>query len=510
MNHALKQFLALTMIATLSISVLGGSASSASKSTAKTANPTKIVVGIPQDFDSLDPGKYAASGTQEVMMNIFSGLIQSSTDGRILPDLAKSYTVSSNLKTVDFKLRNDVLFHNGQKMTSKDVKYTFDRLDGKTADQTKPLNAVFAGEIVSVSAVSAYEVKITLNSADASFVSKLATVGIIPANSGPSQAKHPDGAGPYKFVSYTPASNLTMEKNSHYYVAGQPKIQTVVFKIYTDTNAAQLALKNREINIMSVSLDQSKQLDKSKFNVISSAQNMVQLMALNNSYGPFKDVRVRQAINYAIDKNAIIKALSPGSPALATNFCPIMKYYYNKSLDGSYKTNVAKAKTLLKEAGQTNLTFTVRVPTEYTFHVNTALLIQDQLKKAGITMNIETIDWNSWLDQVYNKAQYQATIIGFTGKLDPDAILGRYATSYPLNFVKFSSTDFDKLISEARQTSKTSTRAYLYKQAEAILTKSAASVYIMDPVNYIAIDKRLDGYKNYPISFIDLRGVHFK
>ncbi|AYF41777.1 ABC transporter substrate-binding protein [Ethanoligenens harbinense] len=505
MKKAFRSVLACALLVSTVLVLASGCA--AKKAASPSQKLSKIVVGIPQDFDSLDPHKYAASGTQEVMMNVFSGLVGASTDGRIVPDLAQSYTVSSDLTTVDFKLRQDVVFHDGSKMTSKDVKYSFDRLCGKTTDQTKPLSATLAKSISNVEAVGDYEVKITLTAPDASFVSKLATVGIIPENSGPSQAQHPVGAGPYEFVSYTPGSSLVLKKNPNYYVKGEPHIQTVEFKIYTDSNAAQLALQNGEINLMSVTLEQSKQLNTAKFNIVKSAQNMVQLMALNNSYGPFQDVRVRQALNYAIDKDAIIKTLSPGSPKLSTNFCPIMSYYYNKSLDNSYKTNQAKARQLLQEAGQQNLSFTVRVPAEYQFHVDTAQIIQQQLKAVGVNMQIETIDWNSWLDQVYNKAQYQATIIGFTGKLDPDAILGRYASTYALNFVKYSNSSFDKVISDAKQTSDTAKRADLYKQAEAILTQDAASVYIMDPVSYIAMDKRLSGYKTYPISFIDLRSI---
>lgn len=506
-KSVLHKLLAGTLLAGLLLATASGCSNSKSNSSASSQTPDKIVIGIPQDFDSLDPHKYAASGTQEVMMNVFSGLVGASTDGRIVDDLASSYTVSDDLKTVDFKLRQDVTFHNGSKMTAKDVKYSFDRLCGKTSDQTQALSSTMAKSIADVSTVGDYEVKFTLSAPDASFVSKLVTIGIIPEGSGPSQAQKPIGAGPYEFVSYTPGSNLILKKNPNYYIKGQPTIETAEFKIYTDSNAAQLALQNGEINLMDVTLEQSKQLNTSKFNVVKSAQNMVQLMALNNSFTPFKDVRVRQAINYAIDKDAIIKTLSPGSPKLGTNFCPIMSYYYNKSTDSMYQYSQAKARQLLKDAGQQNLSFTVRVPTEYKFHVDTAQIIQQQLKAVGVDMKIETIDWNSWLDQVYNKAQYEATIIGFTGKLDPDAILGRYATTYSLNFVKYSNADYDKIISDAKQTSDASKRADLYKQAQETLAKDAASVYIMDPVTYIALDKRFSGYKVYPISFIDLRSI---
>jgi peptide/nickel transport system substrate-binding protein len=157
------------------------------------------VVGIPQDFDSLDPHLSAATGTQEVMFNIFTGLISITPDGEIVMDLAESITPSEDLLSYTVVLKENVKFHNGETLSSADVAYTFDRLNGKTEDQKEPLTSNFA-VIESIEAPDAQTVVFHLANVDVSFLSKL-MIAIIPEDSGSSQAQTPVGAGP----SNTPA-----------------------------------------------------------------------------------------------------------------------------------------------------------------------------------------------------------------------------------------------------------------------------------------------------------------
>ncbi len=467
-----------------------------------------IIVAIPQDFDSLDPHKATATGTQEIMYNIFTCLINTDENGEIIPELAESFESSDDLKTYTFKLKQDVIFHNGVKMTSKDVLYTFNRLSGKTQDQSEPISDI-SKNIDSVEAPDDYTIIIHLKEKDASFLAKC-LIAIIPENSGPQQEKTPIGAGPYAFESYTQGISLKMKKNKDFYMNDLPKIENVEFKIFTNTSAGQLALKNGEIDIMFNLMEADVKAIGDGFDILRVPRNMVQLMAFNYDFAPFKDIRVRQAINYAVNKKEIIDLIVPGSVQIDTNFSPVMAGYYNKDVENFYQNDIEKAKTLLKESGNENLSFTVKVPSEYKQHVDTAQIIKQQLAQVGIEMNIETVEWNTWLSEVYKGKKFEATIIGFTGKLDPYPIIGRYASDYKDNFMSYSNPEFDEVIKKATAESDMQKRTEYYREAQMLLTQDAAALYIMDPSNIIAINKNLENFKTYPIGYIDIKNLSYK
>lgn len=467
----------------------------------------KAVVGIPQDFDSLDPHRSVSTGTQEVMFNLFNGLISITPDGEIINALAESLEVSEDLLTYTFKLKHPVLFHDGSQLSSKDVAYTFNRLNGKTEDQTDPLSANFSA-IEAIETPDEDTVIFKLARVDVAFLSKL-MIAIIPEGSGPGQAVQPVGAGPFKFVSYTPGVGINMERHKDYY-GTLPDLEKIDFKIYTDANTGFLALQVGEVDILNLTLDQTHSVDQNKITVLTAPQNMVQLVTLNFQHEPFKDLRVRQALNYAVNKEEIIAMLAPGSPKLDTNYSPIMGYYYNSETENFYDYNPNKAKELLREAGYSDLTFSLKVPTEYPFHVDTALLLQAQLAHAGITMKIQPIEWNTWLSEVYENAVYEATIVGLTGKLDPDPILGRFHTDFSRNFYNYSNPDYDELIEQAKTIADQETRRELYKEAQMVLAQDAVAIFIMDPTLYRAVNNRLSGLQNYPIGFIDMSTVKIR
>ena len=474
-----------------------------------TEQSTKIVVGIPQDIDSLDPHLSNATGTQEVMYNVFTGLVSPTSSGELAPEIAESYTTNEDMTTYTFKLNQNIKFHDGSDLTATDVKYSLDRLCGKTSDQDKPLSSSFSNVIDSVVAEDDYTVVVNLKQTDAAFLSKM-TIAIIPENSGATQAQNPIGAGPYKFKSYTPGVSLVLEKNGNYYISNQLYIDVAEFKIFSDMNTAVLSLSNGEINLMNITEDIIPQIPTDRFTIVNYPMNTVQLLGLNNDFEPFKNKKVREAINYAIDKDEIISMISPNAAKLGSNFSPVMSIYYQDGLDSMYETDIDKAKSLLKEAGYENLKFTCKVASEYKLNVEATEIIQQQLLKAGIDMQIDIIDWSTWLDDVYTNRNHEATVVGFTGKLDPDGILKRYVSDYSKNFINYKNSEYDNLISLAAKEVDKDKRINYYKDAQKILAEDASSVYIMDPSNHVVVDNKLEGYTNYPINFIDLRTLRFK
>ena len=279
----------------------------------------------------------------------------------------------------------------------------------------------------------------------------------------------------------------------------------------TDASSVVTALRSGQLDFASVSVDNANVLAED-FDIYNSAQNMVQIFALNNSIEPLNDVRVRQAINYAINKDAVIEGVFDGyATKLYSNFSPVMAVYYNDQLEDSYPTDVEKAKELLKKAGYENgFDLTITVPANYASHVDTALIFADQLAQVGINVQVETIEWATWLEDVYSNAQYESTIIGLTGKLDPDSVLGRFETTYSKNFFKFSNARYDELIQAARVELDETKRADMYKECQQILTEEAAAVFVCDPNLTVACRKDLKGYTFYPVGFIDFSKLSYE
>ncbi|RKN77106.1 ABC transporter substrate-binding protein [Paenibacillus ginsengarvi] len=466
-----------------------------------------VRVAMATEPDNLDPYLSAATDTGSMMDNVFDGLFEAGENSDLVPAIAESYKVSEDGLTYTFNLKKGVKFHNGADLTSKDVYYSYAKLSGLSGKA--PLSSKFAA-IEKIDTPDDYTVVLKLKAKDAAFLAAN-IVAIVPKDY-ETQSSKPIGAGPFKFVSYAPGQQLVLEKNDSFYDnAHKPQLDRVEFKFMPDANASVLALKSGDIDMVpGISAQGALQLGKG-FEIVSGPQNMVQLLALNNSVEPLNNVKVRQAINYAIDKDVIIKTVAEGNGAkLGSNMSPAMKMYYQEGLDKRYAPSAEQAKKLLKEAGFENgFKLTITVPSNYKFHVDTAQVIAEQLKAVGIQATIKQIEWSNWLEDVYNNAKYEATIVGLTGKLDPHEVLGRYETTYAKNFFKFSNREFDGLVNKGRLEINESKRADLYKQAQTILTEQAAAVYIMDPSRSVAMKSTLHGFKMYPVQKYDFAAMYY-
>lgn len=466
-----------------------------------------VRVSIATEPDNLDPYLSAATDTNSMMDNVFDGLFEAGENGELVPAIAESYEVSEDGLTYTFKLKQGVVFHDGSALTSEDVYYSYAKLAG--LDGQEPLSSKFSG-VDSIETPDDHTVTIKLKGQDAAFLA--ANIAAIVPKDYDQQSQQPIGAGPFKFVEYQPGQQLVLEKNADFYDKERtPKLDRVEFKIMPDANSSVLALQAGDIDMVpGVSAQGALQLGDG-YNIVSGPQNMVQLMALNNSVKPLDDVKVRQAINLAVDKNVIIQTVSDGNGTpLGSNMSPAMKMYYREGLEDRYAPNVEQAKALLKEAGyEDGFDLTITVPSNYQFHVDTAQVISEQLKQVGIRATLKQIEWSSWLEDVYNNAKYEATIIGLTGKLDPHEVLGRYESTYAKNFYKFSNSEFDALIEQARTELDETARADLYKQAQELLTEQAVAVFIMDPSRNVAMKQNLQGFKMYPVQKYDFAAMYF-
>lgn len=463
-----------------------------------------LTVAMSTEIDSLDPFNATAGDTKTVMDQIFDGLLDVDEDGNLVGDLAESYEISDDGLTYTFKLKEGVKFHDGSDFSADDVYYTYDKLSGLSSGE--PMSSKFS-VIKEMEVVSPTEIKMTLDAVNNSFI-YLQTQPIIKKDYEDNQTK-PIGTGPYKFVSYTPGEGMVMERFDDYHRADHvAKIKQVNVVRVADNQALVMAINNKEVDLASkLTADELEQVKEST-DSYSHPQNLVQLLGLNNKVKPFDDIRVRQAIAYAIDKDELIEAVAGGKATkIYSSFSPALKDYYNE-LEEMYPTNVEKAKELLAEAGfPDGISFKMTVPSDYKFHMDTAELVQAQLKKAGINATIDPIEFSTWLDRVYKERDYETTICGFIGYTDPIRVLDRYVSTSDKDYLNYVSEDYDKAISAAMETLDRDELIKNVKDAQEIITKDCAAVFLQDPNDNIVLNNDYTGLKTYPVQKLNLEDI---
>lgn len=462
----------------------------------KTANKKVIKTITSIDIDSLNPYKMVSSATEEIMMNVFEGLVMPDVDGGLVPAVAKDYKISEDGLTYTFTIRDNIKFHNGNPLDVKDVEFSLRKMSGREGDT--PAQAMFKN-IKDIKITGEHEVTVELSQPDSAFIYSM-TEAIVPDENKDSLEKNPIGTGAFKVASYDKEQKITLTKNDDYW-GEKAKVDDVEIFVTPNAETAFLKLLSGEINMLP-RVDSKRLNELKNFKTVSGAQNTVQLLALNNKFEPFSHKEVREAINLAVDKDAIINNVMGGlGIKLETNMSPVMKKYCIENIGET--RDIEKAKELLAKAGYSDLKFTVRVPSNYMMHVTTAQVIAEQLKEVGVTMNIETVEWATWLSDVYGGRKHEATIVGLTGKLDPYSILRRYVSDYPKNFYNYANPEYDKLIADAKITANEERRVEDYKKAQEILRADHVAVYIMDPKLITAMDKNIEGFVYYPLSFIN-------
>ena len=477
----------------------------------ETSVTNSVTVGITQDLDSLDPHVAVAAGTDEVLFNIFEGLVKPDENGNVYPAVAESYTVSEDAKTYTFLLRDNVKFHNGDVVTTEDVVYSLKRCAGfKDVSDDNVLVESALSVITDIYAENDNTVIVKLSEPSTELIYYL-TCAIIPADY-KDQATAPIGTGPYKFESYTPLTSFVIVKNDDYY-GEKASVDKVTFKIFQSTDAAFLELLAGTVDIMTeLTTDQMDQL-KDKYNAVSSEYNLVQALFLNNDFEPFKNKNVRKALCMAIDRNEIMSLLYGENMGtlIGSGMFPGISEYFADDLVNYYTYDTDSAKKLLAEAGYADgFEFTITIPSAYATHVTTGEIIVEQLKKIGITAKINTVEWSTWLSDVYANRDYEATIIGLDANLAPSDILKRYNSDASNNFINFNDSEFDKNFALGLTALQTSEKKTYYYECQRILTEDAASVFIQDPIKITAVKKGLAGYTPYPLYVFDASKLYWE
>ena len=511
-KRILAVFLAAAAL-TCSLSACGGATTQTTapsdETTPSSGEPhgNEITVGIAQDLESsLDPYQMTAAGTREVMFNVFEGLVKPDSSGNYVNAVASDVSISEDGLTYTFTLRDGVVFHNGETCTTEDVLYSFE-----TCAATSWTSAVV--EALSAATdlrAEGNQVIVTLNAPNPDFLSYVSSVSIVPAGYD-QQATQPVGTGPFKFVSRSVQENIILERHEDYY--GTPAyLDRVTYRIYEDSNALFTALNSGALDLVAhLTSDQVSNLTNG-YGVLEGTMNLVQALYLNHAVEPFNDVRVRQALCYAVDVDAMLALTADGhGTKVGSSMYPAFTKYFDASLADAYPHDVEKAKALLAEAGYPDgFSFTITVPSNYQPHVDTAEVLVEQLSQVGITAQIDLVDWNTWLEDVYGNRNFETTVVGFDSSiLNASGMLARWVTGSDQNMINYSDPDYDAAYAAAQATVDDAEQTAYYKECLQILSDTAANVYLQDLADFVAINPALEGFQFYPLYVIDMSLLRF-
>ncbi len=492
--------------------------------------PRTLVIAIGADQTGLDPQTVENNESGFVMSTIFDGIVNYKPgSSEVGPGLAESWTISPDGKVYTFKLRRGVKFHDGTPMNARTVAEDLDRainpnnpcyvLSRKvdTYDDFT-FGSVKGGNVVKMDVLDDSTLRFTLPKPNAPFLSSLAMVwtGIMsPAatkqyNCDASQ--HPVGTGPFKFVEAVRNDHITVEANPDYW-GGRPKVNRIIFRIIPESATRMLALERNEVQILAdIPPADYERVQKNPALKFYGQPGLTILgVGMSNDLGPFKDKRVRQAMNYAVDKEAINKGLYGGATTASQGMPPVL-WGYNKSVQ-PFPYDVNKAKDLLREAGVPNGFSTEMMvyanPRGYN-PIGGAKLgeaVQSYLAKVGVNVKISQYEWGAYLDK-YRRTPWEGfAISGWSGDNgDPDNFLGDLfewdtANNKPRvnDTSRHHNPEFDRLMEQGRETTDQAKRAQIYEKANQILHDDASWIFINHTNQVRAARANVKGFQLNPL-----------
>ncbi|MBO0663061.1 ABC transporter substrate-binding protein [Jiella sp. MQZ9-1] len=490
--------------------------------------PNALIVGQIAEPKSLDPQAVTATNDFRILVNLYDGLVRFKKGTlEVEPDLAKSWDISDDGTTYTFHLREGVKFQDGTPFNAEAVKFTFDRMLDKTNPyyDTGPFPlAFFFSQVDTVTAKDDNTVVFKLKEPFAPFLSNLAyPTGLIVSPAAVKQygkdfGRHPVGTGAFKFAEWDPNTKVVVTRNPDYW-GGPPQLEAVVFRPITDANTRVAEMLSGGIDLMVEvppdSLSQFKQ--NSSFKVYEAAGPHLWFLILNTKEGPFSDKRVRQAVNYAIDKKALVDNVLQGTATIAAGPIPRAFAWANDGSVKPYPYDPEKAKELIRAAGAEGKTLTFYVAeggSGMLDPVAMATAIQADLKKVGLNARIQTYEWNTYLANVNPGLKGKADMAEMAWMTnDPDTLpfLALRTDAAPdkggFNSGYYSNPDVDKLLDEARRVTDRNKRGELYEKVQKIVHDDAPWAFIANWKQNAVSTAAVKGFELEPSFLLNLKDV---
>jgi peptide/nickel transport system substrate-binding protein len=523
------RILALALVALGALVLAACSSGKSSSTTAAKSNNTLVIAMTASDIPNLDTGLTQNQGYEGIRFvgnELYDSLTrfdlnQGTEIPKIIPSLATSWTSDPTATNWTFKLRPGVKFSDGTPMDADAAVFNLQRYTDKSSPQYYPeLNGqsgLAVAGIKSVAKVDAMTISITTDGPLSYLPTNLATVFFgsptaIKKEGNAGFAAHPVGTGPFTFVSETRGQELVMAANPNYW-GGKPSLDKVILRPIPDPTARVAALKSGQVNWIEVPPpDVISTLKSSGYQIDTNSYDHIWPWTFDMTKKPWNDVRVRQAANYAIDRESLIKNVLAGTADPAYQVAPVANAAYRAS-NNLYSYDPAKAKQLLTEAGYPDgFTTTLSYPTSGSGNMvptpmNEAL--QQDLAKVGIKVTLQPIEWAAMITSaIAGKIPGNADAVNISETFQQDGFWTTFFDpSSSINFGKYDNPKVDAIFTQVKAELDPAKRADLYAQASKLITEDAPWLFVVNDRNPRALSKNVHGFIEPKSWFVDLTHV---
>ena len=482
---------------------------------ARERNTNELVVAQTSDATSLDLHAANDASSSLVLVQIFETLVRQDEEMNLVPGLAKDWTLLEDGKTYEFHLRDDVYFHNGEKFTAQDVKFTFER----ALQSPQVAHIVDQIDPNGIEIVDDYTIRISTLEPYAPFLNHLAHNAAAIMNqkaveaSGDRVNQEPVGTGPFKFVNWTNGDRVELTRFDEYY-GDKPVYENLIIRAISENANRTIELETGEVDIAIgiPTSDISRVEGNSDLKLLRAPNLTTQHIGFNLNLEKFQDVRVRQAINYAVNSEQILNTILDGVGGLSTG--PIGRNVWGaKEGLHVYEQNLEKARELMAEAGYPNGFET----TIWTSDAGTGPAIVEavasQLREIGITVEIQRMEWGAYIEALSN-GEHEMFIMGW-GSVTGDADYGLYSlfhSSQPAaagNRTFFADERVDELLDFARSTKDADARLEAYAEIQEIIVEEAPWIFLVTGETLVGTRADVEGFVINPNGHHRFVNVHF-
>ena len=466
------------------------------------ADKVTLTLGVDQEIVGLDPNKVTAFSSFRRIDLLYNKLVTYDAGLRVVGDLAESWE-TPDARTYVFHLRKGVRFHDGTEMTSEDAAFTIQRiLDPQTASPGRS----YLEPVESVTAPDRYTVRLHLTYPLASLLSGLASgnAAIVEKaavlRSGDLQ-KTEAGTGPFSLAEWVPDNFMRLSRNPNYFKRGLPKVDEVIFRVIPEQSSLLAGLRTRSLDVATIS-DGSvvKQALTDRSLVVEQSPSLnLRIFSFNTTRPPFTDARVRDAIAFAIDRQAIVNAAEFGLGAVSGPIpAPDTLWALPVGQFPEYHPDPDRARRMLQEAGAAGASFGIVASPTYEGGLAVAQVIQSQLRAVGLNPTIENIEWGTYINR-WVKRDYDTMVELRGGDPDPDRFLYRtfYSTGAVNNFL-FKDAAVDKLLERGRVHVDVAERQPIYHDLEKLLVRDAPAVFLYTPLETQVRQTSVKGFRLIP------------
>ena len=462
-----------------------------------------ITVALQLEPPHLDPTSAAAGAIDSVLYsNVFEGLTRFMGDGSVVPGLAESWEISEDGQTYTFKLREGVTFHDGSTMDADDVKFTLDRINAE--DSANAQKALYSA-ISEVNVIDPQTVEVKLSEPNGNMLFNLAwgDAVIVAPESIENIKQTPIGTGAFKFDDWSQGDKITLSRYEHYW--GEPAtLEAATFKFISDPTAAFAAVMAEDVDVFAgfPAPENIPQFEADpRFQVLIGSTEGETILSINNKQAPFDNVKVRQAVAHAIDRQAIIDGamFGYGTP-IGTHFAPHNPDYVDLTEMSGHDPE--KAKALLAEAGfEDGFETTLHLPPP-SYARRGGEIIAAQLAEVGIKAEITNVEWAQWLETVFKGKDFGLTIVSHTEPMD----INIYAN--PDYYFQYDNAEFQSLIAEFNKTADPAARSEMLAKAQQMIAEDYVNGYLFQLAFPTIAKADLKGiWKNAPTQATDLTAV---